>query len=209
MLQTIQFDTSIDGVTSVLDSVAKAYGYADAVLAVGLNKLQQPQFERKPLHSHYPPDADELTRSRIDSRLASERSPSAQNRPATHPWKLSNTRNFLMEITPTSRKLCALMVVEGDVSAWQVSEFIGKSNLKGIFSSIGAAKSRTQGLVRARSAYAKQHRRDGFHYVMTNEYRDLFMDAFLSAGLDKLLEEAENFLKSDEQQMAQSLAGEA
>jgi hypothetical protein len=206
MLQTIQFDTSIDGVTSVLDSIAKSYGFANAAMAIGVS---QPQFKRESLYSHYPPDADESTRSRIDRRLASERNLDAQARSATHPWKLSNTRNFLMEITPTSRRLFALMVVEGDVSAWQVGEFIGKSNLKGIFSSIGAAKSRTQGLARAHSAYTKYHRRDGFRYVMANEYRDLFMDAFLSAGLDKLLEEAENFLKSDEQQMAQSLAGEA
>jgi hypothetical protein len=207
MLQTIQFDTATDGVVSVLDSIAKAYGFADAWSAVGLHNLRQTSKEAP--HPNYPPNADVPTRSRIEWRLASERS-NGKTRSVTHPWQLSNTRNFLMEITPTSRKLFALMVVEGDVSAEEVAEFIGTQTLKGVFSSIGAAKSRTHGLVRARSAYTKLHRRDGFHYVMAEEFRELFMDAFLSAGLDKLLDEAEQFLKKDDAVEAEpALVGEA
>ena len=187
MLQTVQFDTATDSVESVLDSIAKSYGYPDVPSAIGTPKVEK---------------VSQPTRSRIEwraARLRKDPYPS-KTRSATAPWDISNTRNFLMEITPTSRKLFALMVVEGDVTAWQVTEFIGTQTLKGVFSSIGAAKSRTRGLVRARSAYMKPRRRDGFHYVMAEEFRDLFMDAFLSAGLDKLLEEAEQFIEADRAQ---------
>lgn len=199
MLQTVQFDTAVDPVGSVLDGIAKSYGFSSAASVVSVQNAQ-------PNVPFSPPKADVPTRTRLDWREVKEKRQAAGvEKSATEPWNISNTKNFILEITPTSRKLFALMVAEGDVSAWQVTEFIGTQTLKGIFSSIGAAKTRTRGLTRARKAYLKRRGPDGFHYVMTDDFRELFMDAFLSAGLDKLLDEAEEFLKRDHTE----LVGEA
>lgn len=188
MLQTVHFDARVDAVQSVLDSVARAYGYSSAGDALGRPVLPVLPAPKVPETVRQP----QIKWSEVKEK---ERTRPQERDDLTAPWTLRTAKAFLLEVTRPSQKLLAMLVLSGEVSADRVSQYLNVTTLQGVFSTVGAAKNRIRGLHKAPTPYRRRRTPD-VYYVMDDPMRELFMAAFFNTGNDRLLDDAEEFFKA-------------
>ena len=179
MLQTIQFDPDADALQEVLNTIARSYGYLSANHALGHRDRRVPSSPRP-------------TRWSVANReLVKQDHPSDDL--VDDSWNPTTTAQFLKAVTRNVQRALALMVIEGQVSLAAVAQHLGIQEMRGTFSSVGAAQNRIEALRHAEPPYRRVAQPER-SYQMDNQKRHLFFEAFFALGNTNLLEEAEAFL---------------
>lgn len=186
MQQTIQFDTDKDPVLGVLDSVARAYGFAYAYAVHDKEKPTETAAPKPPL----PTLPEPVARA---PKIAWVK-PSAQASTNNGGWNEKRARAFLNEVTRSVQRVIAMLVVEGEVPFEAICQYLNIPSLQGMFSTVGAAQRNVRGLGDV-PPYRKA-RTPTPRYIMDEPIRQFFMDAFINIGNDRFLEDAEAFFKT-------------
>lgn len=182
MLQTIQFDPDRDPLQEVLNTIARGYGYRSANHALG--------------HADRGSGVPVPLASRISIAQVPPGSPPPEPAPdqeePVDEWSAELATEFLGSVTRDAQRAIALMVIDGVVPLQVVYRHLGVRELRGTFSTVGAAVTRL-GLKEPPYRRRVQPIRC---YVMTEDKRYYFLEAFAKLDNMRFLEEAEKLLNT-------------
>jgi len=174
MQQTIQFDTLIDPVSTVLRQVARAYGYTGVVeaMAGSGSPLKVPARKSEITWMH----PSELAAEQ-NGEATPEAQPEVQVAKESLIWTPKRTREFIHNLTIPAQRGMALLVVKGDVTIAEMCSYLDVESMQGVFSTIGAAVRNTRGLPREERPYFRYRSPEKF-YRLNPELRPVFRQVY-------------------------------